>query len=201
MCCEGRKRNAFWNCAHDQLSTYGIGKDRSTEEWKLLGRSLLHQGLVEETTDGFPVLKLNAASWQVLRQQLSVQIAIPETLKGDSEDSAETSAEAAGLLAQLRSLRKRLADAQGIPPYIVVYGKYAAANGAQRMPRSLTQFSRISGGSAVANSNSTAKILSRPLMPTAKITASNPLRLRQNVPLAPTRPKPKPLNSIRQAMG
>jgi ATP-dependent DNA helicase RecQ len=140
----GSQKKRILELQHDQLSTYGIGKDRSTEEWKLLGRSLLHQGLVEETTDGFPVLKLNAASWQVLRQQLSVQIAIPETLKGDSEDSAETSAEAAGLLAQLRSLRKRLADAQGIPPYIV-FTESTLRQMAQRMPRSLTQFSRISG--------------------------------------------------------
>jgi ATP-dependent DNA helicase RecQ len=140
----GSQKKRVLELRHDQLSTYGIGKDRSTEEWKLLGRSLLHQGLVEETTDGFPVLKLNAASWQVLRQQLSVQIAIPETLKGDSEDSAETSAEAAGLLAQLRSLRKRLADAQGIPPYIV-FTESTLRQMAQRMPRSLTQFSRISG--------------------------------------------------------
>lgn len=109
-----------------------------------LGRSLLHQGLVEETTDGFPVLKLNGASWQVLRKQLVVQIAIPDTLKGGSEDSVETSAEAAGLLAQLRSLRKRLADAQGIPPYIV-FTESTLRQMAQRMPRSLTQFSRISG--------------------------------------------------------
>ncbi|RZM77310.1 DNA helicase RecQ [Leptolyngbya iicbica] len=140
----GSQKKRILELQHDQLSTYGIGKDRSTEEWKLLGRSLLHQGLVEETTDGFPVLKLNGASWQVLRKQLVVQIAIPDTLKGGSEDSVETSAEAAGLLAQLRSLRKRLADAQGIPPYIV-FTESTLRQMAQRMPRSLTQFSRISG--------------------------------------------------------
>ena len=31
---------------HDQLSTYGIGKDHSMDEWLRLGRSLLHQGLL-----------------------------------------------------------------------------------------------------------------------------------------------------------
>ncbi len=140
----GSQKKRILELQHDQLSTYGIGKDRSTEEWKLLGRSLLHQGLLEETTDGFPVLKLNAASWQVLRKQLSVQIAIPETFKNSGEGSPETSAEAAGLLAQLRSLRKRLADAQGIPPYIV-FTESTLRQMAQQMPRSLTQFSRISG--------------------------------------------------------
>lgn len=140
----GSQKKRILELQHDQLSTYGIGKDRSPEEWKLLGRSLLHQGLVEETTDGFPVLKLNAASWQVLRQQLTVQIAVPETLKDSRTDSAETAAEAAGLLTQLRSLRKRLADQQGIPPYIV-FTESTLREMAQRMPRSLTQFGRISG--------------------------------------------------------
>lgn len=140
----GSQKKRILELQHDQLSTYGIGKDRSAEEWKLLGRSLLHQGLVEETTDGFPVLKLNAASWQVLRKQLPVQIAVPEQLKDSRTDSAETSAEAAGLLAQLRSLRKRLADQQGIPPYIV-FTESTLRDMAQRMPRSLAQFGRVSG--------------------------------------------------------
>ncbi|MEM6714443.1 MAG: DNA helicase RecQ [Cyanobacteria bacterium P01_C01_bin.147] len=140
----GSQKKRLLQLQHDQLSTYGIGKDRSAEEWKVLGRSLLHQGLVAETTDGFPVLKLNAASWQVLRKQLSVQVAIPETLKGGRGDNSETSAEAAGLLAQLRSLRKRLADEQGIPPYIV-FTESTLRQMAQQMPRSRSQFGRISG--------------------------------------------------------
>jgi len=49
---------------HHNLSTYGIGKDKSAEDWRMLGRSLLHQGLVEQTSDGYAVLKLNALSWK-----------------------------------------------------------------------------------------------------------------------------------------
>ncbi|MGD1860078.1 MAG: DNA helicase RecQ [Leptolyngbyaceae cyanobacterium] len=140
----GSQKKRLRELRHDQLSTYGIGKDRSAEEWKLLGRSLLHQGLVDETTDGFPVLKLNAASWQVLRKQLAVEVAIPETVGADQADGGETSAEAAGLLSQLRSLRKRLADDQGVPPYIV-FTESTLRQMAQKMPRSLAQFGRISG--------------------------------------------------------
>ena len=33
-----------------------------------LARALLHQGLIGETQDGYPVLSLNAQSGQVLRQ-------------------------------------------------------------------------------------------------------------------------------------
>jgi len=140
----GSQKKRIIDLKHDQLSTYGIGKDHSAEEWKLLGRSLLHQGLVEETTDGFPILKLNAAGWQVLRKQLTVQVAIPEQLRNTSSEGTATAGEAAGLLERLRSLRKQLADQQGIPPYIV-FTESTLRQMAQRMPRSLSMFGRISG--------------------------------------------------------
>ncbi|MEL6384208.1 MAG: RecQ family ATP-dependent DNA helicase, partial [Cyanobacteria bacterium J06626_18] len=141
----GSQKKRIRELQHDQLSTYGIGKDRSVEEWKLLGRSLLHQGLVDETTDGYPILKLNAASWQVLRKQVTVQVAIPEDLRGISQTETTTDPAAeAGLLAKLRSLRKRLADEQGVPPYIV-FTETSLRQMAQRMPRSQADFERISG--------------------------------------------------------
>lgn len=141
----GSQKKRIRELRHDQLSTYGIGKDRSIEEWKLLGRSLLHQGLVDETTDGFPVLKLNAASWQVLRKQVAVQVAIPETLRSVTAATATGQSQTAeGLLERLRSLRKRLADEQGIPPYIV-FTETSLRQMAQKMPRSRTAFEQISG--------------------------------------------------------
>ncbi len=62
---------------HDTLSVYGIGKQRSLEEWRSVARALLHQGLITETQDGYPVLSLNSRSGEVLRQELGVHIAAP----------------------------------------------------------------------------------------------------------------------------
>ncbi|MDJ0708175.1 MAG: DNA helicase RecQ [Leptolyngbyaceae cyanobacterium MO_188.B28] len=144
----GSRKQKVIRLGHDQLSTYGIGKDKSIDEWRMLGRSLLHQGLVEETTDGYSVLKLNAGSWQVLKRQLSVQVAISDRLKGQSTpvetSSTEMSPEAMLLLGRLRSLRKRLADEQNIPPYIV-FPEASLRLMAQQRPLTLDGFSRISG--------------------------------------------------------
>lgn len=144
----GSKKQKVLHLGHHQLSTYGIGKDRSVDEWRLLGRSLLHQRLLEETTDGYSVLKLNAGSWQVLRKQLSVQVAIPEKLTQQpvaTPDAAPANApETAQLMARLRSLRKRLADEQGVPPY-VVFAESALRQMAQERPQTATAFARISG--------------------------------------------------------
>ncbi|MBD2257128.1 DNA helicase RecQ [Pseudanabaena sp. FACHB-2040] len=141
----GAKKQRLLELKHNELSTYGIGKDRSVDEWRLLSRSLLHQGLLEETTDGYPVLKLNAGSWQVLRKQISVQIAIPERLQQVVEVTPpEDSLEVVQLLERLRSLRKRLADEQAVPPY-VVFAESALRQMAQQRPQTPDAFARISG--------------------------------------------------------
>ncbi len=142
----GSKKQKVLDLRHDQLSTHGIGKDRSVDEWRLLGRSLLHQRLVDETTDGYPVLKLNAASWQVLRQQLSVEVAVPKNFApGLAEAPAlEDTPEVAQLLTVLKALRKRLADQQSVPPY-VVFPESALRQMAQTRPQTMDAFGQVSG--------------------------------------------------------
>lgn len=85
---------------HHLLSTYGIGKDRTAEEWKNLGRSLVFQGLVDETADGYSVLKLNARSWEVLKKERQVFIPVNSPQKTYSNKLAD-----ADIL--LKKLRKR----------------------------------------------------------------------------------------------
>lgn len=146
----GSKNQKVINQGHDKLSTHGIGKDRSVEEWKLLGRSLLHQGFVDETTDGYRTLKLNAASWQILRQQLTVQVAVPKDLKptetkvSSAPVALDDSPESAQLFAELKALRKRLADQQSVPPY-VVFHESTLKQMAQLRPQTLNDFGQLSG--------------------------------------------------------
>lgn len=141
----GSKNKRVLKYGHDRLSTYGIGKDHTAEQWRSLGRSLLHQRLVDETTDGFPTLRLNAQSWEVLRRQRQVTIAITKDLTiGGEESTPQARIEAELLFERLRSLRKRLADEQGIPPYVVFSDSSLRAM-AQQKPGGLEAFGRISG--------------------------------------------------------
>lgn len=139
----GAKKQKIEQYGHHQLSTYGIGKDKSVEDWRLLGRSLLHQGLVEQTTDGYPILKLNAHSWEVMRRQRSVSIAVAAPTP--QQEPWETRATEVEMLFQrLRSLRKQLADEQSVPPY-VVFADSTLKLMAQLQPQSLTEFAKLSG--------------------------------------------------------
>ncbi|NJP09154.1 MAG: DNA helicase RecQ [Leptolyngbyaceae cyanobacterium RU_5_1] len=141
----GSKSQRILQNGHDKLSTYGIGKDRSGDDWKMLGRSLIHQGLVDETTDGYSVLRLNSLSWEILRKQRAVAIAVEPSRTQDSAPQSDFDSEdVEELLDRLKDLRKRLADQQSVPPY-VVFANASLRLMAQQQPLTRTQFAQISG--------------------------------------------------------
>jgi ATP-dependent DNA helicase RecQ len=146
----GARSDRVLSRGHDTLSVYGIGKGRSVEEWRSVARALLHQGLIEETQDGYPVLSLNAQSGQVLREELAVRIAAPAKRSRTRSATAEAAAPAAApagsgaLFERLRALRKRLADEHGLPPYVVFHDA-TLREMAERRPRSLSQFADLPG--------------------------------------------------------
>jgi ATP-dependent DNA helicase RecQ len=163
----GARSERVLSRGHDTLSVYGIGKQRTLDEWRSVARALLHQGLIDETQDGYPVLSLNAQSGPVLRQEFVVRIAAParksRTRGGSSAapDSAATAAAATAaqagagararaapengaLFERLRALRKRLADEHGLPPYVVFHDA-TLREMAERRPLTLNQFAELPG--------------------------------------------------------
>ncbi len=141
----GSKEKRILANRHDQLSTYGIGKDRSPDEWKMIARSLIHQGLLDEATDGYSVLQLNDLSWEVLKGSRKVLVAIEaqkETRTAVREDTDNAQVEE--LLTKLKALRKELADDQGVPPYII-FSNATLRLMAQQQPVNRSQFLGLSG--------------------------------------------------------
>jgi ATP-dependent DNA helicase RecQ len=138
----GSKSERILKNRHDQLSTYSIGKDWPVEQWRLLGRSLLHQRLLSETNDGYAVLRLNPQSWEVLRSQRQVQVAVtPSQSSAPAPVAIEGASE---LLQRLQALRKRLADQQEVPPY-VIFANLSLQMMARQQPQTRSQFAQISG--------------------------------------------------------
>lgn len=136
---------------HDQLTTYGIGRELSVEEWTHLGRSLIQQGLLSQTTDAYATLRLNALSLEILRRQRSVETPVPveraqaaRSVKPGEENILVLSPEEERLFQHLRILRKRIADEQGVPPY-VVFPDNSLRTMARYRPQSQAQFSLVPG--------------------------------------------------------
>lgn len=147
----GANTQKIRDLGHDQLTTYGIGKDLSIDEWRYLVQALLQQGLLSETNEGYPVLRLNRLSVEILKKQRSVEVAsLPKQQAKVSEPPSPSSRsldldpESMGLFQHLRALRKQLADEQGVPPYVIFPDTSLQAM-AQQRPQSATHFAHIPG--------------------------------------------------------
>ncbi len=145
----GSRKKRIFELKHDQLSTYDIGKDRTSDEWRLLCRALIHQDYLEETNDGYSVLKLNANSSRVLKKLDTVEIPVMRKIKKSTvsqkkTSNAELSTIESFLMSRLRELRKQLADKQSVPPYIV-FSDVSLRQMAQLRPQTPADFSSISG--------------------------------------------------------
>ncbi|MEM9276408.1 MAG: DNA helicase RecQ, partial [Cyanobacteria bacterium P01_F01_bin.143] len=141
----GSRNKKVQQYGHHLVSTYGIGKDKSIDEWKMLVRSLLHQGLISETNDGYRILRLNKRSWEILKKQRSVKIAVTKKKLGKGERKENPrQAEAEILYEKLRVLRKQIADLQSVPPY-VIFADSSLKLMSQLQPKNAKEFSRISG--------------------------------------------------------
>jgi ATP-dependent DNA helicase RecQ len=155
----GAQTQKMRDSKHDQLPIYGYGKELSADEWLRIGRALIHQGLLDETSDGYPVPRLNALSWEVIRKQRSVEVAAPVkpvqpriekagrqafSNKDNDEIAAPDAPGTEELFQHLRKLRKQIADEQGVPPYVVFPDTSLQAM-AQQRPQTQSQFEQISG--------------------------------------------------------
>jgi len=109
---------------HQQLSTYGIGKHLSADEWKSIFRQLVARGLLDVDLQGYGSLLLNDSCRAILRGEEAIQLR--RELKTTASNIARkqgvvVDAEDQALWNALRSCRKRLAEEQGVPPYVIFH--------------------------------------------------------------------------------
>ncbi|OPY14558.1 MAG: ATP-dependent DNA helicase RecQ [Syntrophus sp. PtaB.Bin001] len=121
----GSQKERVLELRHDQLSTYGIGRDKSQEYWGGLLHHLVHNGYLAQDMGNYSVLKLTDSARPLLRGEQTLSMAEPR-VKTDTESSRTGRKSGDGdiayhatLFENLRALRKKLADRAGVPPYII----------------------------------------------------------------------------------
>jgi ATP-dependent DNA helicase RecQ len=120
----GSKAKKVLEQEHDELSTYGIGKDWSKNQWIQLSRLLIRRGYLEKDPD-HGSLKLTGQAKSVLDGSERVQGVLDRTQTGKKGISRpKTSSDVENkydehLFEQLRVKRKELADEQDLPPYTI----------------------------------------------------------------------------------
>jgi ATP-dependent DNA helicase RecQ len=147
---------------HDQLTTFGIGKDLSQQEWRGIFRQLISRGFIAVDLEGHGGLHLTEASRPVLRSEERLMLRheqkkpsrvskpSPSTgerrvgVKGQRSATTFTTDSDLQLWDALRAKRLELARKQGVPPYVVFHDA-TLAQMVERRPQTLDELAHISG--------------------------------------------------------
>ncbi|MHB8067756.1 MAG: DNA helicase RecQ [Desulfobaccales bacterium] len=141
----GAKNKNIIERGHQQLSVYGIVDDFSKEELRRIIGQLVSRKLIVRNGDEYPLLELSQEGMEFLRKREEIRLprltSITKLSPGKDAVDGEYDRE---LFEKLRLLRKKIADEQGVPPF-VVFGDLALRQMALYLPQSADNFSRISG--------------------------------------------------------
>jgi ATP-dependent DNA helicase RecQ len=120
----GQETERVARLGHNRLSTFGLLDDRPERQVRDWIGQLIAAGLVTQTTEQYPVLKLNDASWQVMRGHRDVRL----TRSGAQVASRRSRAEEiswegvdATLFETLRKWRREIASRRGVAPFTIFH--------------------------------------------------------------------------------
>lgn len=141
----GADTEAIRQRGHNEISTYGIGKELKREGWQALGRELLRLGLVGVAPGKFATIQVTTAGRAALRERT------PTTLTKQPDKPAAKVRERAGaiecdeaLFEDLRLVRRNLADERNVPAY-VIFSDVPLREMARSYPTTPEEFRRIPG--------------------------------------------------------
>jgi ATP-dependent DNA helicase RecQ len=132
---------------HDRLPTFGVGRDRARGWWQGVFRQLMGRDLIRPDPGRHGALRLTEAARPVLRGEERLE------LRGDTAPAATAERRAPvalvaeedeGLLAALKAKRRALAEAAGVPAY-VIFPDRTLIEMASARPETLDALRGISG--------------------------------------------------------
>ncbi len=153
----GKNSERIAQFRHNAISTFGIGKELTANEWKNLYRQLAVAGYCDIDIESYNAVKLNSTSFDILKNECNFwarklpkreiknnkakaksvkrsPAAITSNLSNDDKD----------LLSKLTELNAAIAEKHGIPKY-VVFNRSTLAEMAEKRPLDDTQFLMING--------------------------------------------------------
>jgi ATP-dependent DNA helicase RecQ len=140
---------------HHRLSTFGIGEELAADQWRSVFRQLVARGLLQVDMEGYGSLVLTDESRPILRGEAAISLRrdkkvvksrrartsskSPPAASGSPETSVDQS-----LWDELRNRRRKIAEAQGVPPYVIFHDA-SLMEMLERRPQTLDEFATITG--------------------------------------------------------
>ncbi len=131
---------------HHLLSTYGIIEEFNKGDVKTFIYELIQQGFLKQSQDQYGILFLTPKSTAVLKGREKVQLTKPQEQiirKSEKVEESDTQIDKQ-LFNRLRVLRKKIADDQKVPPYII-FADTSLKDMSAFFPQTLEQFSNMYG--------------------------------------------------------
>jgi len=134
---------------HDKVSTFGIGSFLSNSEWHSIYRQLIVLGYIISDVESYGAIKLHPICNPLLKGEETLQLRKQQIEKSNQKSSGNKQKSKIRFADQplfdaLRELRKRLADNQGVPPFVILHDK-TLHELCSRRPATLNQMESISG--------------------------------------------------------
>ena len=131
---------------HDQLPTFGVGQEWSRAQWQAIFRQMLGHDLMRPDPERYGALRMTEAARPILRGEEEITLRRDTVRRAKVGPKVRTlvAEEDAGLLAALKAKRRTLAEAQGVPAY-VIFNDRTLIEMAERRPATLDAMADISG--------------------------------------------------------
>ncbi|OGV28702.1 MAG: ATP-dependent DNA helicase RecQ [Legionellales bacterium RIFCSPHIGHO2_12_FULL_35_11] len=133
---------------HNNLSTFGIGKDKSQAYWKHLAWQLIHKNYCYQDLEHYNVLKLHSKATPILKGQEKIFLTIvQDNIKKSIKKTKyrqNTEIIKTPLFEELRALRKRLAEKENKPSFLI-FSDATLYEMTERQPQNLDQLLEVSG--------------------------------------------------------
>lgn len=150
----GEQSERMVQLGHEQLAVFGLGKAISRARWQSLFRQLLALDYLLTDPDGHGGLRLSPGCRPLLRGEMKLRLRNPVekahrqkvtgSVSAEHEASQDWSLEEQAIWESLRSCRRRLAQVQGVPPYVIFHDRTLYEMLVKR-PRTLAEMAAVAG--------------------------------------------------------
>lgn len=119
----GSRSQEITSAGLDQLTTYGLLKEKGTGYLNGLFRSLSEAGLIQTITGEYPLVTLTMLGDKVMRGEATYQLVWPDADPGKNPSNLTDQGFDPELYSLFRDIRAKIAKRENVPPYVVFNNK------------------------------------------------------------------------------
>ncbi|MEM8660491.1 MAG: RQC domain-containing protein, partial [Pseudomonadota bacterium] len=143
----GSENDKIFQFDHHHLAVHGVGRELDANQWRSVFRQLVAQAFLSVDIDGYGALRLEEKCRPLLQGTQSIHMRRDPAPKRAARQQTRTALPNdidIALWEALRDCRRELAEAQGVPPYVIFHDR-TLQEMCRDQPQNAHQLGRISG--------------------------------------------------------